>query len=447
MFSRKVFVIVCVLGLLFSGSSNPAVSQELEGAFIFGSRNLSCAVENAPGETYTMVHHSSPGAIAYDSQRGWGYEVLVPGDASRGGYGQFGPFDDSPNGRTAFVDNSCPTEIYDSFIGAKNFMMNCDEFVVGDRETACSEVGLTPDGIIFRIDVPNGFYRFVGAFGSADNRHTSRILIENGGEGNPSMISDDHVVLVNNHDQAEHCPGTFARVGFGCKLPPEGNGPLFIDMDEDGYSSDGGPASPVIEVTEGYIRMHQLQGNANGGACGARDPNGGNAVLLELWSVEGEDAGGFLVGLNRTFNPAPFSPGQTVAVSLDVSNVQGATTVAETFPEDWTLVEAEGGAVEGNTVTFSVDADSVIEYSVRSPSGQCGASEFSAMLTPEGGCESNSSSSAVCEPVDCGREAPAVPPGCSRSARLISAPRRDQPAMIPADSAPPIILPMVSSAR
>ncbi len=402
MFSRKVFVIVCVLGLLFSGSPNPAVSQELEGAFIFGSRNLSCAVESAPGETYTMVHHSSPGAIAYESQRGWGYEVLVPGDASRGGYGQFGPFDDSPNGRTAFVDNSCPTEIYDSFIGAKNFMMNCDEFVVGDRETACSEVGLTPDGIIFRIDVPNGFYRFVGAFGSADNRHTSRILIENGGEGNPSMISDDHVVLVNNHDQAEHCPGTFARVGFGCKLPPEGNGPLFIDMDEDGYSSDGGPASPVIEVTEGYIRMHQLQGNANGGACGARDPNGGNAVLLEIWSVEGEDAGGFLVGLNRTFNPAPFSPGQTVAISLDVSNVQGTTTVAETFPEGWTLVEAGGGAVEGNTVTFSVDADSVIEYSVRSPSGQCGASEFSAMLTPEGGCESSSSSSAVCEPVDCG---------------------------------------------
>ena len=40
MFSRKVFVIVCVLGLLFSGSPNSAVSQELEGAFIFGSRNL-----------------------------------------------------------------------------------------------------------------------------------------------------------------------------------------------------------------------------------------------------------------------------------------------------------------------------------------------------------------------------------------------------------------------
>ena len=160
MSSRKVSVIVCVLGLLFSGSPNPAVSQELEGAFVFGSRNLSCAVERAPGETYTMVHHSSPGAIAYDSQRGWGYEVLVPGDASRAGYGQFGPFDDSPNGRAAFADNSCPTEIYDSFIGAKNFMMNCDEFVVGDRETACSEVGLTPDGIIFRIDVPNGFYRF-----------------------------------------------------------------------------------------------------------------------------------------------------------------------------------------------------------------------------------------------------------------------------------------------
>ena len=325
---RKMSVVVGILAVCLVGMSARAGAQELEGAFIFGSRNLSCEVSNAPGEMYSVVLHSSPASVAYDSQRGWGYEVVVPGNTSRGGYGQFGPFDDSPNGRGAFADNSCPTEIYDSFIGAKNFMAQCDEFIAGDRETPCSEAGLVPDGIIFRVDVPNGTYRFVGAFGSSDNRHTSRILIENGGQGSPDMITDDHIVLVNNFDQAEHCPGTFARVGFGCKLPPEGNGPLFIDMDEDGYLSEDGPASSILEVTEGYVRMHQLQGNANGGACGARDPNGGNAVLLEIWSVEGDDAGGFLVGLNRTFNPAPFSPGQTVAVSLDVSNIQGATTVA-----------------------------------------------------------------------------------------------------------------------
>ena len=254
MSSIKLSVTACIFGLFLLGGLTPADAQEFTRAFIFGSRNLSCQVEGAPGETYTMVHHSSPGAIAYDAGRGWGYEVLVPGDASRGGYGQFGPFDNSPNGRNAFDDNSCPTAIYDSFIGAKDFMMQCDEFVAGDRETPCSEAGLIPDGIIFRADVPNGTYRFVGAFGSSNNRHVSRILIENGGQGSPGMITADHIVLVNNFDQAEHCPGTFARVGFGCKLPPEGNGPQFIDMDEDGYLSEDGSASAIIEVTEGYIK-------------------------------------------------------------------------------------------------------------------------------------------------------------------------------------------------
>ena len=402
MSSRKMSVAVGILAVCLIGMSARAGAQELEGAFIFGSRNLSCEVSNAPGQMYSVVLHSSPASVAYDSQRGWGYEVLVPGNTSRGGYGQFGPFDDSPNGRAAFADNSCPTEIYDSFIGAKNFMAQCDEFIAGDRETPCSEAGLAPEGIIFRVDVPNGFYRFVGAFGSADNRHTSRILIENGGQGVPDMITDDHVVLVNNFDQAEHCPGTFARVGFGCKLPPEGNGPQFIDMDEDGYLSEDGPASAIIEVTEGYVRMHQLQGNSNGGACGARDPNGGNAVLLELWRVEDEAGGGFLVGLDRSFNPAPYSPGQAVAVNLDVSNVLGSTTVAEAFPVGWTVVEASGAVVEGNTLTFTIDVDSVIEYTVRSPAGQCGANTFSALLTPEGGCESGSSSSVACEPEGCG---------------------------------------------
>ena len=402
MHTKKLFVLNAILAFSLLAAPASAGAQEYVQGFIFGSRNLSCSVEGAPGETYTMVHHSSPGAIAYDAGRGWGYEVLVPGDGSRGGYGQFGPFDDSPNGRAAFADNSCPTEIYDSFIGAKNFVSQCDEFIVGDRETACSEVGLQPDGIIFRMDVPNGLYRFVGAFGSADNRHVSRILVENGGEGPPSLVSDDHVVLVNNFDQAEHCPGTFARVGFGCKLPPTGNGPQFIDMDEDGYLSNAGPASPLLEVTEGYIRMHQLQGNANPGACGARDPNGGNAVLLELWQVADEVGGGFLVGLDRSFNPSPYSPGQTVTVSLAVSNVLGATTVAETIPEGWTVVEPGGGDVAGNTITFAIDADGVSEYTARSPGGQCGAGEFTAVITPEGGCESSSSSVAACDPVDCG---------------------------------------------
>jgi hypothetical protein len=37
-------------------------------------------------------------------------------------------------------------------------------------------------------------------------------------------------------------------------------------------------------VTEGYIRIHCLQANSNDGTS-ARDPNGGDLVVLEIWSV------------------------------------------------------------------------------------------------------------------------------------------------------------------
>ncbi|MCH2365612.1 MAG: hypothetical protein MK554_00115 [Planctomycetes bacterium] len=402
MSSRKRSVVVGVLGICLIGMSVRAGAQELVDAYIFGSRDLSCPVGNAPERDYRVVYHvrneEQLAALEYGEAQGWGYEVIDPGNTGRRGWAQFGPFDDSPNNRNNF-DDTCPNEIYDSFIGAKNFSADCDA-TLGDSNTPCT----VPEGLVFRIDVPNGSYRFVGAFGEANSRHAHRIVVENGGAGPSDQMSDDHVVLVNNFDQAEHCPGTFARVGFGDRLPPvgEGNGPQFVNMDEDGYITAEAPSSPTLVVTEGYIRVHQLQGNANGGACGARDPNGGNAVLLELWRVEDEAGGGFLVGLDRSFNPAPYSPGQAVTVNLDVSNVLGSTTVAETFPDGWTVVEASGGAVEGNTITFTIDADDVIEYTVRSPAGQCGANTFSALLTPEGGCESGASSSVACQPVGCG---------------------------------------------
>ena len=85
--------------------------------------------------------------------------MIYPEDSpydSRGGYGIFGPFDDSPNNRNEFPDE-CPEELYDSFIGAKNFLDECSQAVTGDLDTPCDP----PEGIIFRVDVPNGLYRFV----------------------------------------------------------------------------------------------------------------------------------------------------------------------------------------------------------------------------------------------------------------------------------------------
>src|SRR5690606_19894450 len=114
--------------------------------------------------SYTVVIHGTPQQLEYDPGRGWGYEVIDPFNTGRNGYAIFGPFDDSPNGRAVFPDG-CPNDIYDSFIGAKDFASPCSDPL--NPDLSCEDLGLLPDGIIFRIDVPNGTYRFVGTFGSA----------------------------------------------------------------------------------------------------------------------------------------------------------------------------------------------------------------------------------------------------------------------------------------
>ncbi|HEC03987.1 MAG TPA: hypothetical protein ENI81_10675, partial [Phycisphaerales bacterium] len=109
----------------------------LVGAFAFGSRLLECATYNDPTVNYTMVHHESVQAIEYDAARGYGYEVIYPVDSpfgNRSCYGVFGPFDDSANNRNEFPDES-PEELYDSFIGAKNFTNEVSEVTMGDKMT------------------------------------------------------------------------------------------------------------------------------------------------------------------------------------------------------------------------------------------------------------------------------------------------------------------------
>ena len=129
--------------------------------------------------------------------------------------------------------------------------------------------------------------RFVAVVGSADNPHAHRILAENGGEGPPVEISEEHVVLVNNFDQGDLGAGTFAHVGFEGYFAPEAVGPGLVSMDSDGFAVDDEPDSPILEVTEGYIRIHQLQGNTWTGA----DANGGDLVILELWRLPDQVTG------------------------------------------------------------------------------------------------------------------------------------------------------------
>jgi hypothetical protein len=256
---------------------------------------LDCATANDPAVIYTMVLHESgnPAGIQYDAALGYGYDVTNPDATGRNGFAIFGPFDDSPNGRNNFGDE-CPEELYDSFIGAKDFTNEVSAATMGDMDTP----GDPPEGIIFRVDVPNGLYRFVAAVGEADNPHAHRLVAEDGGSGPPANIGRNYVVLVHNHDQAQQTigeadagepgQGVFARVGFDGLIPPTGDGvapdPQFVDMGYDGRPGDFAN-SPVLEVNQGYIRIHQLQGNSNDGPGGTRDPNGGDIVILELWKV------------------------------------------------------------------------------------------------------------------------------------------------------------------
>ncbi len=278
-----------------------APEAELILAFHFSAFPLECEVDSAPGEVYTQVLQTSDLEIEYDERRGWGYEVL---DEFAGGYLRFGQLDDSPNDRGDF-GGDCPERLYDTFIGGKNWLTPCDQNIVDppDPNVPCdTEDALfpePPESIIFRVDVPEGKYRFVGAFGDADNVHAHRIVVENGGEGPAEELGDEHVVLVHQFDQAQQTigeteptepgEGVFARVGFDGRIPPPGDGefpsPQFVNMDELGMETVDCPSSPILEVTEGYIRLHQMQGNSNDGPGGPFDPNGGDAVIFEVWRI------------------------------------------------------------------------------------------------------------------------------------------------------------------
>lgn len=340
----------------------PKSEAEIAAAFAFGSRMLSCPTYNDPAVNYTMVYHGTPDELAYDPNRGWGYEVIYPVDSpygGRGGYGVFGPFDDSPNNRNKLSDE-CPEELYDSFVGAKSFLTDCSESLAGDP-TPCDP----PEGIIFRVDVPNGLYRFVGAFGDADNVHAHRIVAEDGGSGPPTQIGPNHVVLVHNFDQAqqtigeadavERGEGVYARVGFSDKIPPPGDGvfpsPQFVNMDEHGLATDGFPNSPILEVTQGYIRIHQLQGNSNDGPGGPRDGNGGDIVILELWKVEPESVDPGTDGLVAHY-----------AFEYDVLDQSGNGLHGKVIGDPAFVDGVEGMALDFNGDDY-VDCDSNAEFS------------------------------------------------------------------------------------
>ncbi|TDI34808.1 MAG: hypothetical protein E2P02_29310, partial [Acidobacteria bacterium] len=150
------------------------------------------------------------------------------------GYSDISGLDTSPNNRGVF---SGLAEIYDQFIGAE------------------------PGGshIVFRVDLPNGFYRLVAAGGDArDTDHKTSLHVQGGADAVPLVLVDGH-----RNEQNE-----FFQVGFDGLGPPEFDGVRFAPL----------LASPLVEVTEGFLEVHQI---ADDGF-----PAGGDLSVLEIWAVD-----------------------------------------------------------------------------------------------------------------------------------------------------------------
>ncbi|MEM7261572.1 MAG: LamG domain-containing protein [Planctomycetota bacterium] len=87
-----------------------------------------------------------------------------------------------------------------------------------------------------------------------------------------------------------------------------------------------------------------------------------NYILSEEEALEVALGGRCLV--RRTIDASYYLPGDTFEVKISTTNVAGATTITETFPEGLSVADAGGGTVNGNTIEFSIDTDSEITYTL-----------------------------------------------------------------------------------
>lgn len=281
--------------IAWGASPPPPGGVELQCAFAFGATNFTRSVPGAPGRSYTKVVQNGAN-FYYDASTGHGYTNVAA-------------IDGSPNNRGVLSGDD---EIYDEFIGVK---------------------GGEGNEIVFRINVPNGAYRFVAAGGDAQyGDHGSKITVSDGSSGTPLVLVERRLLPAN----------TFYTVGYAGAEPPKGDGqgtdPQLLPM----------VTPPVLAVTSGYLEVHQI---ADGAA------NGGDLCLLEVWrapppdprlDADGDgfpDAVEFLAGSDplATFPPPrvaipdrwDIDEGQQTVVTYDYSayeNFSTRTAVQLTIP-------------------------------------------------------------------------------------------------------------------
>ena len=293
-------------------------------AFAFGADGFTRESPNAP-VTYKKIVQGGLD-FDYSAERGYGYSDLSG-------------LDKSPNNPNVLDGEA---ELYDQFIGAK------------------------PGGkkIVFRVDVPNGEYRFVAAGGDIRNRnHRTSILVRDGSTG----VFLPFVEELTNKDNE------FYRVGFRDKHAPEATGVHFLPEVD----------SPKLEVTQGYIELHQLAVRPSAG--------GGDLSLLEIWqavppptvAIELPDDGTFLtssaVPVRVSYTDAfdvkilvdAVDRSSELTIGSDVAD--GVLSVPDGRHELEAIVTNPAGSASA-THTFTVDAeapvlelDPVPEYTATTP--------------------------------------------------------------------------------
>jgi len=210
-------------------TSTPTSTPEdtsLYRAFAFGADTWTRASPNS-GTNYIKVSQSTGQNFTYSAPQGHGYVDTAD-------------IDTTANNRGEFTGNE---EIYDQHIMAN---------------------GSPGDRIVFRVDLPNGYYRFVAAGGDADyGSRSTTLTIQDGASGG-------EVTLVSNYVTPD--PRHYWTVTFGSMVVPPAEGgwpdPVFHPQ----------PSSPWLEVTSGYILVNQIIGSGG-------NSYGGVLNLLEIWTL------------------------------------------------------------------------------------------------------------------------------------------------------------------
>ncbi len=207
---------------------------ELVKAFAFGADEWTRATYNEPSVQYIKVAQETGLNGTYDAGQGHGYTDITALDTSANNRGLYSGDD----------------EIYDQFVGAK--------------------LSAGPDPMLFRIDVENGNYKFVGAGGDADNANHATIMRARDGDTDTEiLLCDDFLPTAN---------GQFWRCEFGDKVVPPAS------TDPPSFPADGRIECPFLEVTQGYIVILEQVGTHP-------DGNGGDLCLIEVWLFKGATAG------------------------------------------------------------------------------------------------------------------------------------------------------------